>query len=250
MTNFPSAGWIEMAVDVVSAVRSHWTTEDYKRFAKISEPFPGRGYLDRMKVLDLLITEGVIRIDGHQMRIGEFNDVEWIKDGLISGSENVWKFLEIAEPVGNFSHKFEYERLAEIGKIGEEAVITLLRAALPVSQHERIIQVSLTNDGAGFDILAPSQIDNTNDLLLEVKTTIRPGPTFDFFLTRNEYRVGMQNPNWKLVFVRITDSVPMVLGTLKKIGFGSWIPIDQDKRAKWQSVKISIENEDLSESLG
>ena len=249
MTEQPSSDWIEMAVDVVSAVQRHWTTEDYKRFAKISEPLPGRGYLDRMNVLDRLIAQGVIRIDDHQIRIGDFGNVGWIKDGLLTGSEGVWKFLDIAEPVGNFSKKFENERLTEIGLIGEEAVIKYLREVLPVSQHERIIHISLTNDTAGFDILAPSRYDTTKDLLLEVKTTIRPGPSFDFFLSRNEYRVGIQNPNWKLVFVRIVDSVPTVLGTLKAKGFGSWIPIDQDRRAKWQSVKISIENDDMAESL-
>lgn len=249
MTELPSSDWIEMAVDVVTAVQRHWTIEDYKRFAKISEPLPGRGYLDRMNVLDRLIAQGVIRIDNHRICIGDFRNVGWIKNGLLTGSERVWKFLDIAEPVGDFSKKFENERLNEIGMLGEEAVIKHLREVLPISQHERIIHVSLTNDAAGFDILAPSWNNTANDLLLEIKTTIRPGPSFDFFLSRNEYRVGIQNPNWKLVFVRIVDSTPNILGTLKTSGFGSWIPIDQDKRAKWQSVKITIETQDMAEGI-
>ena len=240
MSEQPSAEWVEMATDVIRASRKHWSTDDYLRFSKISNPLPGRGYLDRMKVLNWLIDDGVIYLKDRQIYFSSLDNVDWVSNGLITGSKTVWDFVETAEPNGNFSQKFDGDRLKAIGRLGEQAVMDFLYECLPVDQHHRILQVSQTNDAAGYDIFSPSLRNLSENLLLEVKTTVRPGSDFDFYLSRNENRVGTRNPNWYLIFVRITDSIPSILGHVKASCFQSWLPTEQDDRSSWETVKITM----------
>lgn len=249
MSEHPSSDWLEMAVDVVRASRKHWSTDEYTRFSKISEPLPGRGYFDRMKVLNRLIEDGVVYLKGRQIMFRGLENVDWVKRGLISGSKTIWDFVEATEPTENFSRKFENDHLIEIGRTGEAAVIDRLLKVLPAEQCNRVLHVSLTNDAAGYDIFAPSTVDSSNELLLEVKTSVRPGENFAFYLSRNEYRVGSQNPNWYLIFVRVVDSVPEILGYVKANSFQAWLPTEHDDRSKWQSVLINMDVKGMSPDL-
>jgi hypothetical protein len=246
MSDQPSPEWVEMAIDVIRASRKHWSTDDYRTFSKISYPLPGRGYLDRMKVLDRLIDDGMISLEDRKIIFNSMENVDWVSDGLISGSKTVWDLVEIAEPNGNLAGKYDGDRLAEIGEMGEQAVIEFLHESLPINQRHRVLQVSQTNDSAGYDIVSPSLRDISKNVLLEVKTTVRPGSNFSFYLSRNEHRVGIQNPNWYLIFVRVLDSVPKIVGNMNASCFESWLPIERDDRSRWESVKITVVPSELS----
>lgn len=246
MSEQPSPEWVEMATDVIRASRKHWSTDDYVTFSKISDPLPGRGYLDRMKVLNRLLDDGVIYLDDRQICFKGLENIDWVSNGLINGSKTVWDFVDTVEPNGSFTRKYDGDRLAEIGRLGEQAVMEFLYERLPVDQRQRVVQVSRTNDAAGYDIFSPSLRDLSENVLLEVKTTVRPGSDFDFYLSRNEHRVGMRNPNWSLIFVRISDSVPRIVGNVKANCFESWLPLEQDERSNWETVKISMAASELS----
>ncbi len=238
-----------MAIDVVRATRKHWSIDDYIRFGKISSPLPGVAYLDRMKVLDQLIDDGVVYLEDRKICFRSIESASWVERGLLSGSTAIWKFADFADPHSVIVGKFDSAHQAEIGAVGEDAVLALLHRSVPKGEHHRIKQISLTNDGAGFDVLAPSIVDLSKNSLLEVKTSSRPGKMFSFFISRNEFRVGKQNLNWHIAAVRIENEVPRVLGHLDISFFESWIPLEHDSRAEWQSMKLTVRDEDFEEGL-
>jgi hypothetical protein len=105
-----SPEWLEMAVDVIRASRKHWSTDDYLTFSKISNPVPGRGYLDRMRVLDRLLNDGVVYLKDRQICFKSLENVDWVSEGLISGSKTIWDFVHNIEPNGRFIQKYDGDR--------------------------------------------------------------------------------------------------------------------------------------------
>lgn len=90
-----------------------------------------------------------------------------------------------------------------LGARGEALVIDFERARLIRAGKERLAeqvrQVSLEDDGAGFDVL--SFEPDGRERLLEVKTTAG-GARTPFFLTRNEMATGERRPEaWRLARV-------------------------------------------------
>ena len=62
-----------------------------------------------------------------------------------------------------------------------------------------------------------SMFNNNKKVLLEIKTSIRPGNNIIFYLSRNEYETGIKKNNWFLVFVQIIDNSEKLFGTFKPI---------------------------------
>jgi len=249
MNSIPGSAWLQMARDVIEAAHSRWTIDDYERFSKITNPLPGRGYLDRMRIIENLIDEGVVVLESRRIIIGRIDGIRWIEDGLARGSKIIWDFACFAEPSASVIKKFDSGYLAEIGRCGELAVMAMLRESLPPNTHHRIHHISLTNDAVGFDISAPSSRDNGETSLIEVKTTVRPDTSFPVFLSRNEFRVGSLNQNWWIVCVRIIDDIPTVLGHIQLKSVDDWLPRDIDQRATWETVKLRLDPEMLISDL-
>lgn len=93
-----------------------------------------------------------------------------------------------------------------LGARGEAMVVDFERARLIRAGRERLAervrQVSLEDDGAGFDVLS-FEADGS-ERWLEVKTTAG-GPRTPFFVTRNELAVGERRPEaWRVA--RIYDA--------------------------------------------
>jgi len=249
MTSQVSELWLEMALDVVSAARDRMYVQEFDRRAKLMPLVAGAGYIDRMRVLDDLIDTQVIGINERRLMLGQIDGVEWIMSGLASGNEVTWAIAEIVDRRGRVVQKFDAEVLTEIGQIGELAVVNDLRERLPKSKVSQVKHVSLVDDSLGYDIVAPTVNSGDSLHLLEVKTSVRPGKEFDFFLSRNEYRVGLNNVNWSLVCVRIVRNKPQILGHLPISRILDRFPVDQDNSVKWASCRVTVSRELLTEDL-
>lgn len=120
---------------------------------------------------------------------------------------------------------------------------------LPKSKVSQVRHVSLVDDSLGYDIVTPTVNSGESLHLLEVKTSVRPGKEFDFYLSRNEYRVGLNNVNWSLVCVRIVRNEPQILGHLPISRILDRFPVDQDDSVKWASCRVTVSQELLTEDL-
>lgn len=241
--------WLEMALDAVEGARERMSVQEFDRRAKLMPLVAGAGYIDRMRVLDELIATQVIGINERRLILGQVDGIEWIMSGLASGNEVAWAIAEIVDRRGRVIRKFDAELLAEIGQKGELFVLNHLRERLAGSSLSQIRHMSPMDDSLGYDIVAPSVNSDESLQLLEVKTSVRPGGDFSFYLSRNEYRVGINNLNWSVVCVRIVRDQPVILGHLPASLIADRLPIDQDEKMKWASCRVSISQELLIEDL-
>lgn len=241
--------WLEMALDVVEAARDRMLVQEFDRRAKLMPLVAGAGYFDRTRVLDELVAMRVIGIDERRLVLGQIDGIEWMMSGLASGNEFAWAIAEIVDRRGRIVRKFDSELLGEIGESGELAVLRHLRERIPESRVSQIKHVSLVDDSLGYDIVAPSINSDGFVRLLEVKTSVRPGADFSFYISRNEYRVGVNNANWFLVCVRIVREQPVILGHLPISRIADRFPTDQDETVNWASCRVTISGELLIEDL-
>jgi Domain of unknown function (DUF3883) len=133
--------------------------------------------------------------------------------------------------------RFNAERLAGLATIGEEHVVGLCRVELLAAQRsdlaEQVTRVSLFADDLGYDVTAPTLGGESRRL--EVKAT-RGG---DIYISRNEYRIGSQDPDWALVVVGIDAyDQPQLWGWLRATALDGLIPLDRDDRGCWQSARL------------
>jgi hypothetical protein len=198
----------------------------------------GVTHSDRMRVLESLLNEGCLRLEGGKFFSDTGHVPSWLIDGVAEG------FVE-AEEVANEllespdqRKKFDAEILAQIGLKGEQAFVRALREHLPASAT--INHVSLFDDTLGYDveISAPG----ARRLCFEVKTTSRNSREFGFFLSRNEANVASGlGENWLLGLVQIKEGVASVLGTSPSGSILSKLPQDKSADVRWASISCSLE---------
>lgn len=150
--------------------------------------------------------------------------------------------------------KFEDEKRRLIGQIGEEVVVRACRDELRglgrPDLARKVRQVSLENDAAGYDVMAPRVAGM--DRLLEVKATTSKVDPVTFFISRNESRVGIQNKNWSLVVcghIDIEARTGDVLGWLASSDLSSEYPQDSSERCSWESSKLTVPIAELKPNL-
>lgn len=232
--------WKQMAIEVVTSASRRLSIQEFDRFAKLSLQLPGAGYIDRLRVLDQLIGEKVVGIDDRHLVLGSIANVGWIYSGLKKGDGLIWKIANLVDAQEQEIYKFNLDLLKEIGDIGELEVIRELRMSLSLAESRRIRHVSQSNDSLGFDIVSPSLKRPDKLMLVEVKTTTRPGREFTFFISRNEYRVANNNENWVLVGVQILDNEPKVVGYLNLSDIGVMFPENLDHRVQWSTCVVKL----------
>lgn len=138
----------------------------------------------------------------------------------------------------------DQERRELIGAAGEFAVMEEARAGLAslgrLDLAGGVQQMSLVDDTLGFDVLAPSV--GGPDRMLEVKTSARRTPgVAEFFLSRNEYTVGLAHPgSWALVACVFTDDSAEVLGWCQASVLGSFLPTDGMGRWTEAFVRLPV----------
>lgn len=150
--------------------------------------------------------------------------------------------------------KFQDERTKLIGQIGEEVVVKACRDELRSMGRpdlaRKVRQVSLENDAAGYDVMAPRVAGM--DRLLEVKATTSKSDPVSFFISRNESRVGIQNRNWAVVIcgeIDIETRSGVLLGWLASADISREYPQDSSERCSWESSKIAIPMVELKPNL-
>jgi len=243
MINHPklaSPYWLEMAQYLVLLAISNTSLIGVNKALLNKQSQIGRNYQDYKRTLEVLIDEGLILIDDGKLYPGSISDASWIRDGLETGTEAIWELAEKIEPNLKWAKKYDNTELIEIGRKGEEAVVNLLYQKIDERYHNRIRHVALVDDTAGFDIKAPSVKDHEDSVFLEVKTTVRPAQDFTFYISRNEFNVGIKMRNWLIVCVKIRDDYPLILGHLYLNQICDSFPAEVNEQVKWESLKVTV----------
>ena len=146
--------------------------------------------------------------------------------------------------------KFDEAALRALGEAGEEAVVSacqaLLRGRARRDLADKVRRVSLISDALGYDVSAPDL--GGHELRLEVKCYRGPRPSF--YLTRNEFEVGLTLPRWHLVLCRSTPaSSPEVIGWTSIVPLRERMPQELGRSARWQVVRVSLNESDLRPGL-
>jgi hypothetical protein len=183
---------------------------------------------------------------------GEFHD-EAIPDDQISLIAEIIPDLARREALLLAAgRRHDQELLASIGLMGEEHVVDVCREELNSCSRpdlaDRVERVSVRSDQLGWDIDAPRIGGGKRKL--EVKTTRAQGPLINFHLSRNEARVGINDPDWALVFCRVDrDDQVRIVGWCQLGLVQSLLPTDQDRRGRWESVVLTINQAQLEAGL-
>lgn len=139
------------------------------------------------------------------------------------------------------SQKSDSDQRVETGILGELEVVRLCQQDLDaIGQYQlskQVQQISVLDDSLGYDVLAPAV--NRRVRHLEVKTSrLQPSSLFEFFLSRNEFDIGRQDPEWALVACyRIQDSISVV-GWCKAQSLHPYLP--QDANGRWTEARLRV----------
>lgn len=230
--------WDEISLEVISAARLGLPIRDFEDQCRLAPVSNGKSFFDRLRVADSLIQEKVIHIDDGHLRINTNAVPESLLDELLVGSEVAWKILDCISPTPKALGKFDQDLLNRIGMDGELAVIAELKNQIPESDYKKVRHISRYDDSAGFDIQSPSSRDVENLVLLEVKTSVRPGDSFVFYISANEARIGRLNRNWFVVGVESSPMGFRVFGHLPFDTFSDLLPLNQSQSCEWQSARV------------
>jgi hypothetical protein len=232
--------WNELVLDAITAASNGMGAKDFELQCRLAPIQNGKSYFDRVRVAEELMRSGLIEVEDGYFRLASKEIPPSLISELKKGSEVAWEILDCIDRKNKFSQKIDLDLIHQIGLDGEYAVIAELNKLVPESERHRIKHISLFDDSAGFDIQAPSTKNYEFSALLEVKTSPRPGKSFTFYLSQNEARVASLNKNWALLGVISVESEYKVLGFLSYYQFADFLPVNIDKRARWESVKVTI----------
>ncbi len=243
-----SERWLAIARDVIEAAKNSWSVDDYKRACRLHAPKIGEDYYYRTIVLDRMLQEGLVLIQDERLRLGSPRGATWWQAQLLNGSSLAWEFAEATYGDG-VQDKFDAEKLREIGEQGEIFVLDLYQKNLPSWLADRVTRVSLKDDSLGFDIMTSSVTNHERTLHVEVKTSIRPGNDFIFFLSRNEYEIALKDKNWVMLLVGKVNGQYHLVGRLYIEDLAPLVPVDKEQNVKWASVKVRINRAGLIKGL-
>lgn len=216
---------------------------DFKIYSGLNDKY-GLGFEDHRRGLSYLLSHGYVIENNGYLSLGHLTKQDWLIDELIAGESVAWSFVDTF-PKTRWKFNPDDSLNSEIGLQGELFVIEQLQKTLDPDLHQRIIHSSHFDDGLGFDIEAPSQNEHRGTVFLEVKTSSRPGQEFNFYLSRNEASVGSRIRNWYLVFVKIDNDKPRLLGYCPYSEISHNLPANRDVNFEWQSTSARIHESDL-----
>lgn len=142
------------------------------------------------------------------------------------------------------ARKVDTQGREELGAEGEMFVVNACRVQLVELARPELVphvqHVSLVSDELGYDIIAPRT--NETSRRLEVKTTRSQATTsVTIFITRNEVKVGLADPDWFLVVVRVPHNAGAgVIGHLSAAALQPVLPEDRDSRGRWQTARVRL----------
>lgn len=148
----------------------------------------------------------------------------------------------------------EEERVL-VGSVGEELVVDSVRLDLQRIGRDDLVdqvqRVSLIDDGLGYDVQAPALDGRLR--YMEVKSSVAAGTTsFQFFLTRNEFDVGLRNASdWTLVACQVGDDRTRegaaVLGWTSAAVLRPYLP--EDANGRWTEAFVRLPRSVLTPGL-
>ncbi len=146
--------------------------------------------------------------------------------------------------------KYDEAALRAAGDAGEDAVVEACQAFLAEQGRpdlaRSVRRVSLISDALGYDVTAPNLAGR--ECRLEVKCYRGRYPVF--YITRNEFEVGLTIPRWYLVLCRsVPGSVPSIVGWTTLAPMSARMPVDADGSATWQVVRVRVDESDLRPGL-
>jgi hypothetical protein len=200
-----------------------------------------------MMALAELREQGFVKVESGLLLLDALYPTEWLTSSLANGESDSWR---ICDAYPKRAQKFQPDQvnLDEIGKAGEEYVVSWLRAHLDESLHAQVLHTSETDDSAGYDISTVTQT-LPGKVLLEIKTSTRPGPDFTFHLTRNEFNTARMNSNWFLILVRRIGGKCTLFGYLDSVSLVSYFPKDNHSNFRWESTVGMLGEDDIFEGL-
>lgn len=146
--------------------------------------------------------------------------------------------------------KYDDAALRAIGDAGEEAVVIASQAFLEAEGRPdlagRVRRVSLISDALGYDVTTPDLAGR--ECRIEVKCYRGRYPRF--YITRNEFEVGLRLPGWYLVLCRfVPDSAPRIVGWMTLAPLIGKVPVETDGSVTWQLVRVRLRESDLRPGL-
>ena len=170
-------------------------------------------------------------------------DADTVLEYMFSAEERDALLLAAAE-------KYDETAQRALGEAAEESVVKACRALLLERGRgdlaRKVRRVSLISDSVGYDIQSPDL--SGSDCRLEVKCFRGPHPRF--YITRNEFEVGLRLPRWYLVLCRAApNSRPSVVGWTTLAPLVGRMPLDLDRSARWQSAKVQFGESELRPGL-
>lgn len=137
------------------------------------------------------------------------------------------------------ARKFDEVRLNELGAAGEEGLVKILKHEL--SGHglaDEVAWVSRVSDSLGYDITAPRLDGSTRRI--EVKAVSRMTTKARFFLSRNEFQVGLSDLDWCLAVVLVAQGQTEMLGWLTASMLSGHAPLDCSGLSSWATARFLI----------
>jgi len=131
-----------------------------------------------------------------------------------------------------------------VGEIGEQTVLTAVRAELEALGHHTLARavrrVSLDSDQLGYDISAPRITGPTR--LLEVKSTVVVAEPVTIHLTRPEIDAGVKYPGWALVVCHVLNLIERkgeIVGWCSAESLIPLLPVDPPTAA-WELAAVKL----------
>lgn len=229
-------------LEVIRAAKAQMHFEDFKTGGRLAGDIRS-GYQARMAAFSALVDRGFVILESGKLMLGVLSEEPWLTSSLINGDPESWA---ICDAFPSKSRKFNPEslNLEQIGREGEDFVISWLRSNLDRQLHSEIVHTSLTDDSAGYDIVSPGPRFQRK-MKLEVKTSTRSGDVFTFHLSRNEWATAARNLNWYLVLVSKIQGRFSFFGFLDSQSLVSYYPIDSHLDFKWTSTVGALGPDDV-----
>jgi hypothetical protein len=233
----PLASYLE----VVLAAKNGEYFEDLKAGGRLATEI-AVGYSAIMVAFSNLERQGFVKLEAGRLVLGALSPSDWLQDAIINGDPEAWAICDIYPAR---ARKFQPDKISleQIGKEGEEFVLTWLQERLNPQLHSTIVQTSLTDDSAGYDVRYVS--DAGRRIFLEIKTTTREGDVFTFHLSRNEWHTARRLPNWHLILVNKIRGKFSFFGHLDGKSLVGYYPTDVHRDFRWTSVEGRFDQDDI-----
>ena len=241
--------WDELSLEILNAARLGMAVKDFEIQCRLKPISNGKSYFDRIRVAESLIQDKLIVVEDGYLKLSKNTIPDSLVETLATGSAIAWEILDCIDPPRKQLLKLDHDLLRKIGLDGELAVLNELRQHLTDHVYEKVRHISLIDDSAGFDIQTPSIKNSENFVLLEIKTSVRPGDLFTFYISKNEARVARQNNNWFLIGVESSPNGFNVLGSLMLNSFSDFLPVNQSPNGEWETAKILISKKSFTNGL-